>query len=287
MKIDILFLPGILRKLLGTFLLIIVSSTISSSQDEPQRVFMYLDYFQSENNQYLVAEVKYRVDGEFIQLSDVGIDFYNNTDTNQIKLGTVTTGKNGKARFDLNEEALVRDADGFASLEAIFAGNEGFRKANKDVMTKRVKLSLDGEIEDSVRTLTVIGQEMIDGSELDITDADIHVYVKRTYSDLPITEGTLEDGAFTTEFPNDIPGDDTGNLWIIARIIENDDYGTVETRKELAWGVPITYVQDTKTRELWTRDAPLWIIISVTLAFTAAWFHYLLSISKLFKLRKL
>ncbi|MBK8504929.1 MAG: hypothetical protein IPL46_23555 [Saprospiraceae bacterium] len=286
-KADIRHFTGGIRKILGSLLLLFISLTLSRSQDGPQRVFMYLDYFQSENGQYLLAEVKYRVEGEFTQLSDVAINFYLNTDTSQIKLGTVITGLNGKARFELNEDNLIRNVDGSAKFESIFEGNEGFSQATKDVTTKRVNLSLEGETEDSINTLTVSGIELINGEEIEVSETDISIFVKRTYSDLPIAEGTLEDGSFSTEFPEDLPGDDSGNLWIIARIIDHDDYGTVETRKQLAWGIPVSHVQEAGTRELWTRDAPLWIIMSVTLAFTAAWFHYFLSISKLFKIRKL
>jgi hypothetical protein len=96
----------------------------------------------------------------------------------------------------------------------------------------------------------------------------------------------MEAGAFLLEFPTDLPGDDTGNLSIIARIIEHDDYGTVESRTQLQWGIPVSFEQSERPRALWSR-APLWIIISVTLAFSAAWYHYFLSISKLFKIWKL
>ncbi|MCB0688608.1 MAG: hypothetical protein KDC53_18850 [Saprospiraceae bacterium] len=250
------------------------------------RVFMYLNYYQSEDEQYMVCEVKYRNDEGFQQLVGVPIEFYNNSDTASNKLGEVVTGKNGKARLDFKESDIIRDEDGFAHFESTFAGNDDYRSAKKELATKRVSLAISGEVEDSVKTLTVSGKEIVNGDEIDISDTDIKVFVKRTFSDLPISEGSLDEGSYAFEFPNDLPGDSLGDLQIIARIIEHDDYGTAEVRTNETWGTPVLMSSGERPRALWSR-APLWIIISVTLAFTAAWYHYFLSLSKLFKIRKL
>ena len=103
---------------------------------------------------------------------------------------------------------------------------------------------------------------------------------------MPLIEGSLEDGEFLFEFPNDVPGDAYGDLSVIARITEHDDYGTVETRQKVRWGEPVSFVLEAKPRALWSR-APLWIIGSVCLAFILVWYHYLLAVVKLFRIRKL
>ena len=285
-KVNIHPIAIIMRVLVYTLFLVCFANTSVHGQDEPQRVFMYLNYFQSSEEQYLLAEVKYRIEGEFKQLSDVNIDFYTTTDTSEVKLGSVTSGDDGKAKLIFQEEQVIRDLDGYAHFTAKFEGNEGFREATKELSSKRVILSLDGQVEDSVKNLTVYGSELIGGEQSNISECDITVLVKRTYSDLPVAEGALEDGEYLMEFPNDLPGDDAGNLWIIARIMEHDDYGTVEAKTQLSWGIPVSFDQPERPRALWSR-APLWIIIAVTLAFTAAWYHYFLSLSKLFKIRKL
>lgn len=260
--------------------------SLSFGQDDPVRVFMYLNYYQTIDSQYLEVEVKYREEGVFKQLAGVPIDFYINSDTSKNTIGTETTGEDGKVRLDLDEKNILRDEEGFVNFESIFPGNEGFAEASKDLSVKRALLAIEGEIVDSVKALTISGEEIVGSENLNISDADITIFVQRTFSDLPIGEGSFEDGLVEAEFPDDLPGDANGDLWIIARIIEHDEYGTVEVRKQLNWGIPVSHATGEKPRALWSR-APLWIIIAVTMAFTAAWYHYFLSVSKLFKIRKL
>ena len=258
-----------------------------SAQDGPQRVYMYLDYFQTNEEQYLICETKYRPDRIFLQLVDANIEFTLVSDTAEITLGTVKTDQNGKARFDLKESDVRRDTAGMAQFQATFAGTEEFKRANRTVESKRIKLSMESiEKEDSTHTLQISGIEYNGDETIYINDKDIQVFVKRSFSNLPIGEGSIDDGTFEMSFPDDLPGDTAGNLTVIAQIIEDDDYGTAEVQKEINWGLPLPHVEEEKPRALWSR-APLWIIIAVTLSFAAAWYHYFLSISKLFKLRKL
>jgi hypothetical protein len=247
---------------------------------------MYLNYYQTIDTQYLEVEVKYREEGVFKQLTAVPIDFYIISDTSKNKIKSANTGEDGKVRLDLDEKNIVRNEEGFVSFESIFPGNEGFAEVSKELSVKRALLTIEGEIVDSVKSLTISGEEIVGSENLSISESDVTIFVQRTFSDLPIGEGSFEDGLITTEFPDDLPGDGNGDLWVIARIVEHDEYGTVEARKLLNWGIPVSQATGAKPRALWSR-APLWIIIAVTLAFTAAWYHYFLSVSKLFKIRKL
>ncbi len=251
---------------------------------DAQRVFMYLDYFQTDDLEYLVAELKYREEGTFYQLADAEVSFYQMNDTAQVALGSITTDIDGKARIDLTGKNILRDSAGQASFEARFAGDDSFRRASRDVTTIRSGLAILTDIEDSIKMVTITGEEKGQNRKA-IEDADIILYVKRTFSDLPIAEGTLEEGKYVVAFPEDLPGDANGNLQLIARIVEHDDYGTVETQQKVGWGIPVSHQQGERPRALWSRP-PIWIIVAVTLAFAAAWFHYFLAISKLLKIRK-
>ncbi len=286
LRANIVSTIGALRSTMLVLILCYFTLSLSFGQDDPVRVFMYLNYYQTIDTQYLEAEVKYREEGVFKQLAGVPIDFYINSDTSKNSIGTETTGEDGKVRLDLDEKNIFRDEEGFANFESIFSGNEGFAETSKDLSVKRALLAIEGDIVDSVKSLTISGEEIVGNENLNISEADITIFVQRTFSDLPLGEGSLDDGLFTMEFPDDLPGDANGDLWVITRIVEHDEYGTVEARKQLNWGIPVTHATGVKPRALWSR-APLWIIIAVTLAFTAAWYHYFLSVSKLFKIRKL
>jgi hypothetical protein len=247
---------------------------------------MYLNYFQTDQDQYLVSELKFRDGKNFVQLADTEIEFYAVTDTSEIKLGAGRTTENGKVRLDIKGLSFEKDDEGFRHFESRFAGNEGFKKANKSLSIKEIDLTLESETIDSVNTITVNGIERVAGETVPIDGADLKILVKRLYSDLPLVEGSLEEGEFVYEFPKNVPGDAFGDLWVIARITDNDDYGTIETRQKIRWGNPVSYVLEKKPRALWSR-APLWLIGGVWIAFLLVWYHYFLAVSKLFRIKKL
>lgn len=255
-------------------------------QDEPLRVFMYLNYYQTDDDQYLETELKYRQEGNFIQLEGVKVDFYLEKDSSDIKLGSGVTELNGKTRLHLKDYTIQKDSSGFAHYYSQFNGSDAYKKAQKSLSIKEIDFSLESEIVDSIPTLTVKGYEKSGTDKSPIEDADLQIFVKRLYSDLPIHSGSIEDGLFSYEFPKDIPGDASGDLWIIARITDHDDYGTVETREKIRWGQPVSFVLQQKPRALWSR-APLWILIGFWVAFILVWYHYFFAISKLFGIKKL
>jgi hypothetical protein len=88
------------------------------------------------------------------------------------------------------------------------------------------------------------------------------------------------------EFPDDIPGDSAGMLTIVARVVEHDHFGTATKTKSIDWGVPVSYEVKPLPRQLFTDEAPLWMIIGVFIALVGAWYHFFLSIFKLYNLKR-
>ena len=266
----------------SNLLVLLFLGTTALSQD---RVFMYLDYFQNADNDYLVCEVKYRDENrQFLPIQSIEIELYQMLEDEEVLLTSVITGPDGKAKFDLEETDVNRDSLGRAVFESRFAGNTSYRSADKDVSTKRAKLEISLNVVDSVKQVTIEGFEINQRNTV-IPEADIQLFVKRTYSDLSIAEGSLEDGIWEVDFPNDIPGDPFGNLSIIARVSEHDEYGTIEVKESVQWGTlaPIDIQWD--IRALWGRP-PIWILVAVFTALGAAWVHYFLAIYNLRKIRR-
>jgi hypothetical protein len=50
--------------------------------------------------------------------------------------------------------------------------------------------------------------------------------------------------------------------------------------------VPVSYEVKPLPRQLFTDEAPFWMIASVFIILIGAWYHFFLSISKLIKLKK-
>jgi hypothetical protein len=183
--------------------------------------------------------------------------------------------------FPMNEE-------GKTILEAEYMGNDVYRSASNDLEIMDLDLNISFNIEDSVKYLSISATTLdAEGNKIPVEELDINIGVQRLFSVLPIDNiETDEDGVAELEFPDDIPGDDEGNITIVAKVDESDDFGTVERVAAQKWGTEVSYEIHPLPRQLFSDEAPLWMIASVFIFLLGAWYHFFLSISKLIKLKK-
>jgi hypothetical protein len=206
-----------------------------------------------------------------------------------ILLTELTTNEEGFA--DLWVESgytFPADEEGITTLLATFSGNDTLRSSDTDLEIKDVFLEMSFDVEDSVKILTVLAKERNgEGERVPVEELDIQIGVQRLYSVLPLDDiETDENGVGILEFPNDIPGDSTGMLTVVARIDEHDYFGTVTKSESVDWGIPVSYELKRMYRQLFTDEAPLWMIIGVFIALVGAWYHFFLSVVKLYNLNK-
>jgi hypothetical protein len=184
-------------------------------------------------------------------------------------------------RFPLDEE-------GFTTIEATYGGSDEYRASSTDILVKDLNINVEFDVVDSVKTVYVTATEMdMDGNPVPVDGLIMYVGVQRLYSILPIAEiYSSDEGVYSVEFPNDIPGDSTGTLEVVARIEDNEFYGSVYKRSNVEWGIPVSYELESFHRKLWTEEAPLWMIISVFIILMGAWFHFFYSIYKVSRIKK-
>ena len=197
---------------------------------------------------------------------------------------------NMEGRANLHVESgytFPADEKGITTILASYNGNDTLRSASTDIEIKDVFLEISFDIEDSVKILTVQAREFNNEGQLTpVEELDINIGVQRLYSILSIDDiETDENGIGILEFPDDIPGDSSGLITILARIDEHDYFGTVAKTSSVNWGIPVSYELKRLPRQLFTDEAPLWMIIGVFIALVGAWYHFLLSVYKLIKLR--
>jgi len=216
---------------------------------------------------------------------DVEIDLGDST----LFLTELITDETGAA--DLQIESgykLTANEEGITTILASYGGNDSLRSASTDIEIKDVLIEMSFDIEDSVKILTVQANEYnAEGEMVPVEELDINIGVQRLYSVLSIDDvETDENGIGILEFPDDIPGDSTGMITMVATIDEHDYFGTVTKSQSVNWGNPVSYELKRLPRQLFSDEAPLWMIIGVFIALVGAWYHFFLSVFKLFKLKK-
>ena len=206
-----------------------------------------------------------------------------------INLATLETDTLGQLDLYLAEDyVLPMDEDGKSTIEASYGGSDQYRSASNDIEIVDLELEFEFTIEDSVKYLKIIANSINGvGEKIPVEELSVGIGVQRLYSVLPIEEiETYEDGVAELEIPDDIPGDAEGKLIFVAKIDDHDEFGTVTRHAESNWGIPVDYSMKPLARQLFTDEAPLWMIISVFIILLGAWYHFFLSISKLIKLKK-
>jgi hypothetical protein len=151
---------------------------------------------------------------------------------------------------------------------------------------KAANMTLKFEKEDSINVCKVI----VKSEDLPVSEVSVKLYVQRLFSLLPIGKSvsTDENGIASFNFPNDIPGDENGKLTIIAKIEDDENYGTLEAKGNANWGLPKTKVNELERSLSGSRArAPIYFIIVSNLIIIGIWGTLIYVIFQLFKIRKI
>jgi hypothetical protein len=265
------------------------AATKEAESKEDAMISPSLDFLvvqKGDNTIDLKAAMKAKVKGNFIKLPLLKVTFVQVNDTTEKKLGFLITDENGKATLNVKNEALMTTADGSLNFKASFAGNKQMEASDGEMTVKKAQLQVTPVKEDSLLTVKVkfVAQGAADSAGKDLT---VGIYVKRSYNPLKIGEGTLdESGEATVEIPANLPGDDKGNITLLAKIDENETYGNLESGVTQRWGIPVSSIVKEQPRALWSAHPPMWMLITFIALMVIVWGHFLVIVYELFRLRK-
>jgi hypothetical protein len=157
--------------------------------------------------------------------------------------------------------------------------------------TANIKLDFHEEGENKMITATVT-EVFGDSIGEPVPELDLFFYVERTFSPLPIGDifnTTDDEGKVMIEFPVDLPGDTLGNVRIIARIQESDEFADTEVKQEIRWGVPLEIDDNVNKRSLWAAgaNAPIPLLILVNSLILITWSIIFYIMFKLYRISRM
>jgi len=265
-------------------------STEKTVTEEPELISPSLELItiqKSDNSIELRAVMKAKVDRKSIKLPLLKLSFIEVADTTEKTLGFVITDANGKAVFNCKPGSLSIGKDGTMHLKVVFAGNKAMDPADAEMIIKPASLTMAAVIEDSVKKVTCKLSGVNNGISTPVANTVIGLYVKRSFFPLKIGEATTDDsGEATIVVPEKLPGDEKGNLVLLAKVDENEEFGNLETVSNQLWGVKVSDSVFTTQRTLWSSHPPLWMLITFFVLMTVVWGHYLVIVIQLYRLRK-
>jgi len=241
---------------------------------------------KADNTIDLKASVKAKVKGTFIKLPLLKVSFVQVNDTTEKALGFLITDRNGAAVLNVKAGGLKTDTGGKLLFKALFAGNKAMETAEGEATIKRARLEMVPVKGDSSNSVQVKLIDIGSGEEKPVPEIAVGIFVKREFNPLKIGEGTTdENGEASVEVPNNLPGDDKGNITLLAKLDENEIYGNLEAVAVQKWGVPVSNKIEQLPRALWSSHPPLWMLITFILLMSIVWGHYIVIIVQLFRLR--
>jgi len=255
--------------------------------DEIQSPYIEFKYLKNtEGHRILDAKIFLAGELGLIPLEGLPVKFYTNYEMPEL-LGEAITDKNGVAHYIIPENvALPVDEDNNWWFYAEFEGNERYEMTMEELTVMDVNLRMSVEENEGGKKIFLEAFTVIDSEKIPVSNQDIFVFVPRMFSLLPVAEGYFIDGEAEVEFPDDVPGDEDGNLTVIGRFNDHWQFGNVEQRAETTWGVPSSHKVAESHRALWTQIAPRWMIVTLTILLAGVWGHYLFAIISMIRINR-
>jgi hypothetical protein len=124
-----------------------------------------------------------------------------------------------------------------------------------------------------------------------VAGVDVHLYVKRMYSLLPIGKtGTTDSaGVADIDVPANLPGDANRDLQLVAKVENDANYGNAETQASVRWGVskPDKLPHQNDRSLSASRDkAPMFLVVVSILIIAIIWGTVLFVVTQLFRIRR-
>lgn len=223
-----------------------------------------------------------------LENAEIGFSLSDGKETKS--LGIVKAGYDGTAILKLPvKPGSLKDKDGKTTYTAYFSGKGNYLATSASVIAKLAKIQLTFSKEDSVHTIHVKVTQLEGNNEIKpVPNESVIIYVPRMLSDLKIGEITLDEiGMGSIEYTGGLVGDSLGNLLVIAKIEENDNFGNVLGKSTVSWGIPKQYfLAERPARELWTPIAPVWMIVTLIIMLAGVWGHYIFAVIQLIIIKR-
>jgi hypothetical protein len=232
---------------------------------------MNVRYFLSGNKvPYIDVNTKKKTGKKLEPIKGIPVNVYFGEASEKNLLGKVTTGFDGdgkvalppsfKATWDsLNEFKFLAVSDSAAGLESL----------SGDVTVKKAILVIDTSSSDETKTVTAKLKEKKGNEWVAVKDIEMKLGIKRLLGVLSVNEKETftadSSGTASAEFKRDtIPGDEKGNIILVAKVDDNDSYGNLVVEKTVPWGKAAVRENNFGKRNLWSTGdrAPLWLLFT-------------------------
>ncbi len=276
--------------LLSVFISPLLSQKLEAQDKKKIKLRIKADYTKIiDHSSFIDLTTTAKINKKNTGIANLNLTIISETDDDELELGQATTNHDGKVRFIINDlNKLLKDTLGFYNLRVKFMGNDSFKKASKDLSFKDATIETKSFTKDSINYISATLRDVYLDSLLPKTS--LKVNIERLFKSLPVGENfnyTDKNGSILVPIEEGIPGID-GNLVIEVILNDSDDYGTVKTLTNTAFGKPVILDNSFENRTLWSprNKTPIFILIFANLLILAMWGFIIYLITNLFRINK-
>jgi hypothetical protein len=276
---------------------LLFSWMLAVAQETPHELVLDLKYVVKNNQApYILVYSKVKLDKrKFETVAGVPVKIYLDKQDESSLLGKTVTDDKGKGAVYLPASLKsIWDSQDSHTFLAYSDPKKPYDETSSELKITKARISIDTLNEDETRSVVVKVEEMSNGKWVPANEVELKACVKRMDGDLSVNDKvsftTDTSGQITAEFHRDsIPGDANGNIVLVGKVEDNDNFGNLYIEKSVKWGAPFKYVSNFNERTLFaTRDkAPGWLIFIAVLIVTIVWGTMIYLIFQIFKIRKL
>lgn len=261
-----------------------------------------IKYFSINNKiQYLLIQSKIKAGKKYTPVKNVPVGVFIDSDSGNANLLDKTiTGENGEVKVILPESAkALWDASAQHNFIAIATATKDpitarFDDIKTELQITKSKISIDTSSDEGTRTIAVTVTELKDGKWMPAKEVEMKIGIRRLSSILSAgdeeTYTTDSIGQVLAEFKKgSLPGDEKGNIMLVAKVEDNELYGNLVVEKSVPWGVYIKPENNANRKTLWTTGdkVPTWLLFMAVSLAGGVWSVLIYLVFRLLKIRKL
>jgi hypothetical protein len=276
------------------FILFAATNEMLADQNKKTRARIDIEYFNTAiNERYLTIKVTTRIEKRYQPVPGAKIDIYLNEISESAKLGSINTNADGKGSYVL-PTIFYRALDSLTEFTffCTLTGHAKVADKESDLLIKEIELKTEYIEQDTLRWIrAIILGKNEHGFAAALEGVEVKFFVIRPFNMLPISDRvtTDEEGKATIQFPDDLPGDATGHITAVVKIDDSDEYGTIERKETIQWGIPTIFDDDSIKRSLWAAgaNAPISLLLLTNLLIAVTWGIIFYIVYKIYRISKL
>ena len=255
-----------------------------------------LRYFLAENKvPYVDVNTRKKVGRKFEPVKGISVNIYFNEAISANLLGKVVTGTDGVGRVAL-PPSLKASWDSINEFKflAVSDSTPGEESLSSDITIKKAILVLDTSSAGGIRSVTAQLKEKKGNEWVPVKEIEMKLGIKRILGNLTVGEAETytsdSTGTASAGFNRDsIPGDEKGNIILVARVEDNDNYGNLVVEKSVPWGKAVQADTHFWHRSLWSTGnrAPGWLLFMALSIMLGVWGVIFYLIRQLLKIKKM